>query len=89
MAIELIVAPHDVAELDVQSAAPVEWGAGEYIKVVAGDVPRYDGPYTVTPSAEAQTLDTSGMVMTGNLTVNPIPSNYGLITWDGSTLTVS
>lgn len=89
MAIELIVAPHDVAELDARSAAPVEWGRNEYIKVVAGDAPRYEGPYEVTPSAETQTLETSGMVMAGNVTVAPIPSNWGLITWDGATLTVS
>ena len=24
-----------------------------------------------------------------NIRINPIPSNYGLITWDGSVLTVS
>ena len=27
--------------------------------------------------------------MASDVTVNPIPSNYGLITWDGSVLTVS
>ena len=50
---------------------------------------QYHGPYTVTPSPEAQVLETGGLVLTRNLTVNPIPSNYGLITWDGSTITVS
>lgn len=49
----------------------------------------YEGAYTVTPSAETQTLSTAGMKMTGNVTVNPIPSNYGLIGWNGSILTVS
>lgn len=49
----------------------------------------YTGEYTVTPSAETQTLSTEGLMMTSNVTVNPIPSNYGLITWNGSTLTVS
>lgn len=89
MATELIVAPHDVAELDVSSAAPVEWGRTEYVAVVERAASRYVGPYEVTPSAEAQTLETHGLVMTGNVTVAPIPSNWGLITWDGSTLTVS
>lgn len=51
--------------------------------------PAYTGDYTVTPSAETQTLETSELYMTGNITINPIPSYYGLITWDGSTLTVS
>lgn len=49
----------------------------------------YTGPYSVTPSPEAQTLNTNGLRMTDNITIEPIPSNYGLITWNGSTLTVS
>lgn len=49
----------------------------------------YTGSYTVTPAAAAQTLNTAGLMMTENVTIEPIPSNYGLITWNGSTLTVS
>jgi len=51
--------------------------------------PAYSGAYEITPSAEAQTLETDSFYMNGNVIINPIPSNYGLITWDGSTLTVS
>ena len=51
--------------------------------------PSYTGPYEVTPSAETQTLDTDSLYMRGNIVINPVPSNYGLITWDGSSLTVS
>lgn len=51
--------------------------------------PQYNGSYEVTPSAETQVLNTAGMRMTENVTVNPIPSNYGLITWNGSVITVS
>lgn len=51
--------------------------------------PVYSGDYEVTPSAETQTLETDSLYMRGNITINPIPSNYGLITWNGSTLTVS
>ena len=51
--------------------------------------PAYTGPYEVTPSSEAQTLDTDTFYMNGNIIINPIPNNYGLITWNGSTLTVS
>ncbi len=50
---------------------------------------KYEGSYTVTPSAETQTLNTQGLVMTGDVVVEAIPSNYGLITWNGSYLTVS
>ena len=49
----------------------------------------YTGNYTVTPSAEEQILATRNLRMTDNITVNPIPQNYGLITWNGSYLTVS
>ena len=51
--------------------------------------PYYDGEYEVTPSMEVQTLNVGGYIMRSNVTVNPIPSNYGLITWDGARLVVS
>ena len=49
----------------------------------------YTGDYEITPTSEEQSLHTNGLRMTGDIIVNPIPSNYGLITWDGSNLTVS
>lgn len=60
---------------------PVDFGPG-----VAKE---YRGSYRVTPGAEEQTLSTAGMTMTDNVTVEAIPNNYGLITWDGHTITVS
>lgn len=53
------------------------------------DLPVYDGAYEVTPTQETQVLDTALKAMSGNVIVKPIPSNYGLITWNGNTLTVS
>ena len=52
-----------------------------------GGIP-YPGPYTVTPSEETQILETTGLKMNDNVTVEAIPSNYGRITWNGSVLTV-
>lgn len=49
----------------------------------------YQGEYEVTPSRQTQTLQTAGRVMSQDVVVNPIPSNYGLITWNGSALMVS
>lgn len=49
----------------------------------------YDGEYTVTPADTAVVLETAELAMRQNVTINPIPSNYGLITWNGTTLTVS
>lgn len=57
--------------------------------VIEWDIDPYPGPYEVTPGAEAQVLATKDLRMTGDLTVAPIPNNYGLITWNGSVLTVS
>lgn len=58
------------------------------VNVVMGD--KYDGDYIVTPKAdEEQVLPTRGKTMEYDLTVSAIPQNYGLITWNGTTLTVS
>lgn len=57
-------------------------------KVISADTP-YIGETTVTPSRETQVLQTAGFSMDRNVVINPIPSNYGLITWNGATLTVS
>lgn len=76
--------------LDLELAeAALEWGSDEYVRVVNADADEYDGPYEATPAATAQTFATTGKLMVREFTVNPIPSNWGLITWNGSTLTVS
>ena len=49
----------------------------------------YPGPYEFTPAAVAQTIEVAGLTPTDNIIINPIPSNYGLITWNGAVLTVS
>lgn len=51
--------------------------------------PAYTGEIEITPSPDEQVLETNTKYLTSNITVKPIPQNYGLITWDGSTLTVS
>lgn len=55
----------------------------------AHDWPEYDGPCEVTPTDEVQELNTAEKVLLSNIIINPIPSNYGLITWNGAVLTVS
>lgn len=64
--------------------------AAELSTVVrSGDYEEYTGPYVVTPSGEAQTLPTALRALTENIVVGAVPNNYGLITWNGSVLTVS
>jgi len=49
----------------------------------------YDGEYSITPADEPQTIPIIGKTARQNITVGAIPNNYGLITWNGSTITVS
>lgn len=53
------------------------------------EIPAYEGSYTVIPGTVAQVLQTAGKSMAENVTVGPIPQNYGLITWNGTVITVS
>ena len=55
----------------------------------AVDVEVYAGPYEYTPTEDTQTVAISHKMATENIVINPIPFNYGLVTWNGSTLTVS
>lgn len=49
----------------------------------------YDGETTVSPSQQRQTLNTRGKILLDDVTIEPVPENYGLITWNGSVITVS
>ena len=49
----------------------------------------YEGEYIVDPTTETQILLTKNLRMIDNLVINPIPNNYGLVTWNGSFLVIS
>jgi len=75
---------------------PVVSGVSEVVlpvtcgmSVGSSDYPWYEGADTFTPSQQTQTIQIQNHVAPRNITINPIPQNYGLITWNGSTLTVS
>lgn len=55
----------------------------------AFDHDKYEGAYSVVPSAQEQVLHTKDFLMMDNVTIAPIPQNYGLITWNGIYLTIS
>lgn len=57
--------------------------------IVSSTVPNYEGTYHITPGDEVVILNTNGMKMGRDVTIDPIPSNYGKIGWNGSYLTVS
>lgn len=76
-----------MADGDGDLLLPCDGEEGTYIQWSSQT--EYTGRYEVTPSSETQVLPTANRIAHQNIVVNPIPSNYGLITWNGSTLTVS
>lgn len=62
---------------------------GELTIPLSADGVPYGGEYTVEPGQQAVTLPTRGKVLARDITIQPIPSNYGLVTWNGTTLTIS
>lgn len=53
------------------------------------DFPIYRGTHTFTATDTEQTIPLANMSLLQDIVINPIPENYGLITYDGTTLTVS
>lgn len=49
----------------------------------------YKGAYEFTPTRETQVISIDHKEALQDITINPIPQNYGLITYNGSVLTVS
>lgn len=49
----------------------------------------YDGPYIIEPTQKTVVVPTAGKTLSKNIIINPLPSCYGLIEWDGNVLTVS
>lgn len=49
----------------------------------------FPGPYEYTPIQGTQIVPIGNQMAAEDIIINEIPHNYGLITWDGSVLTVS
>lgn len=78
----------DVYKLGVADGV-VEWSTSEYVPMHSTDLPDYGGPTDIVPTGSAQVLATAGTAVSADIVIEPIPQNYGLITWDGSVLMVS
>ena len=74
--------------LDLKVSTPWSANIGMDMMVRVDGTP-YTGQTAVIPSDTRQILPTAGTLLTQDITIEPIPQNYGLITWNGSTLTVS
>lgn len=86
--VKIVVHPPQPVKVKVN---PATMGIGLGTPIARDYVERdpYTGDYTVTPSAEEQVLHTQHLRMTDDIVVEAIPQNYGLITWNGSVITVS
>ena len=49
----------------------------------------YTGEYEFIPSGEQQTIQINGRMAEHDITIKPIPHNYGLVAWNGAFLTIS
>lgn len=67
------------------STVPITFGYN--VTIIGADT--YHGSYEFTPSQEAQTIPIENQRAEHDIIINPIPNNYGLITWNGAVLTVS
>ena len=87
MAITLTIAENEAVSLSVAGTESVGLTAEPHIVVDRSII--YDGAYEWTPTQSTQTIEIANKKALDNIKINPIPQNYGLITWNGSTLTVS
>ena len=86
MAIKLKVQESPIVKFQVGSTDGLSFKVTQGIPIYPSS---YQGSYTVTPTQSTQVLQTAHLMMNGNVTIAPIPSNYGLVTYNGSILTVS
>ena len=63
----------------------IDGDAGAYMPIYPAS---YTGATEVTPSEETQTLLTHGLTVVQDIVVNPIPTNYGRITYMAGIITV-
>lgn len=75
--------------LTLRTSSDAAVSFSDHLEVYTTDLPDYDGPTVVVPSDSAQTLSTEGTALMSDIVVQPIPSNWGRISYDGSTITVS
>ena len=82
--IELEVRAPDEVRLETIDGGVISLDASE-----GSTPPTYRGDYTVTPSESTQVLSIRGKMAISDITIEPIPNNYGLVTWNGSVLRIS
>ena len=67
----------------------IQDGSAQVVTAIRGGYPIWSGETEFTPAQEEQIIPTAGFLMSENIIIKPIPNSYGLISWNGSVLTVS
>ena len=62
---------------------------GDLTIPASGSVPVYRGAYEFTPSQQEQVIQIDHKEALADIKINAIPKCYGLITYNGTTITVS
>lgn len=83
---KLQIVDNNEINLSVGDSDGLSLSAGEVVNIGAE---KYGGPYEWTPSTETQTIPIKDKQATADITIQPIPNNYGLITYNGVAITVS
>lgn len=77
----------DLDLLDIEDKIfDVEFDALQVVEI--SELPTYTGAYDVTPKWKAQALETNGLRMTGNVTVQEIPYYFVTNPHGGITVTI-
>lgn len=87
----VIQATEDVSAISIAVSESDDFAAVDFgdVQLARVGYDPYEGPVEITPSEETQILHTENLALLSDIIINPIPSNYGLISWNGSVLTVS
>lgn len=89
MAIQATLLPPPTLQAEMQTPATLQAELAQSVTIVTGAKVDYTGPYTFTPSQQEQTVATAQKTLAQDIVIAPIPHNYGLITYNGFSLTVS
>lgn len=76
----MITVPMSVSVLNI--SVPME------VNAAYRDYPEYTGPTEITPSGGHKIVYTASKFVKNNIIVNPIPSNYGRITYNNGVLKI-
>ena len=96
--IRLTVADSDgiTINADGESAIPMEPDKEQLVPIHVEQVRTiwlnpdpYEGEYEFTPTGETQIVRTKHKTLDKNIVINPIPQNYGLVSYDGRIITIT